>query len=110
MNNVNSTSSLNEIVTNSGAVPADNQAQSAGTPKDHVWILSRLMPIILTIAVLIYAIMMGAFFVDKWRKEQNVLLQRHTIDECLGSGGHVGPGASCRSETDKVQPKDPLLQ
>jgi hypothetical protein len=64
----------------------------------------RIGPLFL-IAVLIYVILMGAFFAYEKEKGENQLLRQRTITKCLGSGGHIGPGLSCWHEnpTDKKQ-------
>jgi hypothetical protein len=53
------------------------------------------MPILFTIVTLVYVILVGAFFVYESQKKENALLVRRTIDACLGSGGHIGPGHTC---------------
>ena len=58
----------------------------------------RIAIIFLGIAALIYVILLGAFLAYKWQTEQNALLRERTITACLGSGGHIGPGVSCRHD------------
>jgi hypothetical protein len=60
------------------------------------WIAGRRTLIILiTIAALIYAVLLGSFLAYRWQKEQNALLRQRTIAACLGAGGHIGPGDTC---------------
>jgi hypothetical protein len=63
------------------------------------WIVRWRIPIIFMIAALTYLIIVGAFFIYIWREDQNTLLRQRTIAECLSSGGHIGPGSSCRHES-----------
>jgi hypothetical protein len=52
----------------------------------------RTLIILIMIAALIYAILLGTFLAYRWQKEQNALLRQRTIAACLGASGHIGPG------------------
>jgi hypothetical protein len=63
------------------------------------------LTIIFMIVALLYVMLMGAFFAYERRQGEDKLVHQHAVAECLGSGGHVGPGLSCwyENSTDKKQ-------
>jgi hypothetical protein len=71
-----------------------------------MWITRRLLPITFLIVVLIYGILVAAFFVYERRTKEDTLLRQRTINACLGSRGHIGPGFSCWY--DKPTPTQPV--
>jgi hypothetical protein len=66
--------------------------------------MNRPMLIIFGTAALIYVILVGAFFIYESRKEQDKLLRKDAIENCLYTRGHIGPGLSCWYDDDRTRP------
>ena len=62
---------------------------------NHTRIARWGIPIIFTIIVALYVMMVSAFFAYIWRENQAAELHRQTIAKCLDSGGHIGRGDTC---------------
>jgi hypothetical protein len=64
------------------------------------WLTGRQrLIIVIMIAALIYAIMLGTFIFYEQQEDQDKLLRQQTIAKCLDSGGHIGPGVTCWPRT-----------
>ena len=68
----------------------------------------RRLIAVLGIAAFIYVVLVLAFASYEARKAQRDRLHYQTIAKCLDSGGHIGPGVTCRRDEpsdNKTQPE-----
>ena len=68
----------------------------------------RRLIAVLGIAAFIYTVLVLAFYsYEVWKGERD-RLHHQTIAKCLDSGGHIGPGVTCRRDEpsdNKTQPE-----
>jgi hypothetical protein len=68
----------------------------------------RMLITVFGIAAFIYVVLVLAFASYEARKAQRDRLHYQTIAKCLDSGGHIGPGVTCRRDEpsdNKTQPE-----
>ncbi len=61
--------------------------------------------VVVASVTLLYLALVGAFFLYLWSKDENAAIRQEKISACLGSGGHVGQGDSCRYDSPITQPE-----